>query len=363
MPTQNQTQTQPKSQTQELPYVMVDFLDLDTSKFSTLPAKENQYGGHYIPLRYNGKALYVKYGRRVTPFGVSANKELKDDPRYRGNKKINGYGASISCDKDFESDPYFQKANELDEFFISLAEQNNKAWHLGLPRNAEHAVLAGNDDRGQDGRWKRLLKWSMTKKDANGDREYKDYPPRMEFGIPTISTNEEVAEDGLIDQTAVFKTVFYDLNGEKVDTPGSHNMVDIMPKFSNIMALAHWASLTQGTYGLSLKPKAQQFRVFPNEYFANDECYLGDDGAEEEEEDYAIPDVLGAITVRRANPAPLGDDEPEEVVEETEVVEDEVDEVVEDEVVEDVEEEAVEIIATPQPKRRRQVVTRKAGKQ
>jgi hypothetical protein len=92
--------------------------------------------------------------------------------------------------------------------------------------------------------------------------------------------------------------------------------------------LVQWGTITQGTYGATLKPKAQQFRVYPNEQLATDECLLNDDG----EQEYDIGDTLAdsdfsgrskVIKLNNANPAPLDVGEPDQEVETVEVIGDE----------------------------------------
>ena len=59
--------------------VVVDFLDLNTSKFTFQKPKPNKHNGTQIGIRYNGETLYVKYDG-VTPFGVVDDVVFK--PRY-----------------------------------------------------------------------------------------------------------------------------------------------------------------------------------------------------------------------------------------------------------------------------------------
>ena len=111
----------PKNQTQA--YVIVDFLDLDTSKITLSNPKPNKYGGNYTPLRYDeggDKLLYVRYDGRISPFGLSTNKDT--------NGNITGYYTSINLKK---NDPYLEKARELDEFFINQCIENSVVWGLG----------------------------------------------------------------------------------------------------------------------------------------------------------------------------------------------------------------------------------------
>jgi hypothetical protein len=337
-PSQTQTQNQPK----EKPYEIVDFLDLDTSCFTFLAPKANKHNGHFIPIRYNGKPLYVTYEARTCPFGVSESTDSKPEykDKYPDGKKVTGYSTSISCEKDWENDPYYLKAEELDQFFIDVCYKNAMRWHLGgtakFPLNREPDI-AGRDERGVDGKWKRFLKWSYKKDADTGERTYLDYPPRLDFGIPTTNMSEYQGPDGLMVQEATFKPVFFDSEANKLESVTSSSVGDVLPNFSRLSVLAQWSTISQGgSYGASLKPKAQQFRVYPNESLATDECLLDDDGAA----DYEISDVLGTgdfsgATVTKvepnANPAPLN--MTEEVTEE--VVE--------------LAEETIEVVGEPEP--------------
>jgi hypothetical protein len=330
-PSQTSSQTQSKT-TKEKPYVIVDFIDIDPACITFLAPKQNAHGGHFIPLRYNGKSLYVTYEARTCPFGVSTNKEEK--PEYKGKypdgKKITGFSTSISCHKEYENDPYFQKAIELDEFFIDACHQNATYWHLGgtAARPLGRDAIEGYDDRGADGKWKRLTKWSYKKDEKTGERNYLDYPPRLEFGIPTTSMHEHQGSDGLMIQEAILKPVFFDQEANKLESVTSNDVDRVLPKWSRLSTLVQWGTITQGTYGATLKPKAQQFRVYPNEQLATDECLLNDDG----EQEYDIGDTLAdsdfsgrskVIKLNNANPAPLDVGEPDQEVETVEVIGDE----------------------------------------
>jgi hypothetical protein len=299
MSTTNQNQSQ-KPKEKETPYVIEEFLDLDPAHFTFLNPKANDHGGHFVPIRYKGKTLYVKYSARTSPFGISTGKEQKDEYAgiYPEKKKITGYSTSISCLKEYEDDPYYKKGLELDEFFIKMCHKNAMAWHIGGTKNVPLDIRAiqGYDDRGCDGKWKRLLKWSY-KKDGQGERNYLDYPPRLEFGIPTTSMTEYVGSDGLKVQEAIYKPVFFDIEGTKLEPVSSTQSDTVLPKFSRIAVLAQWSTITQGTYGATMKPKAQQFRVFPNEALATDECLLDDD-----EEEHDLPDQFaGDVAVTRTS--------------------------------------------------------------
>ena len=169
--------------------------------------------------------------------------------------------------------------------------------------------------------------------------------------------------DGKIVQHATFKTVFFNAEGDKVDHVtadsvashgAAHSISSCLPNWCKVSILAQWTSISLGTYGASLKPKASQIRVFPNERLNNDECMLGGDN-EEDDGDFCLPDglALGSIAPQRVEqpkpvavkpaaapapvkkPAPLVEAEPEEEVEEDEVDVEEDEEVEVEEVVEE----------------------------
>ena len=294
MATQMQTQrkaTGKSSASKETNYCIVDFLDLDTSLFSFTAPKVNQYNGKSIGIKYNGKQLYVKYAPHTSPFGITTSTdkgkgtEYKD--KYEGDAKITGYSVAVSFPKEYEDDPFYQKACELDEFFISSCIKNSVSWGLGGSKTVQVAreAIAGYDDKGHNGKWKRLLKWSYKDvKNAAGevlDREYLEYPPRMEFGIPTVTITESVGDRGLIHQTAVLKPTFFDAEGNRIEQVSSDDISTVLPKWSRISCLALWSGITLGTYGATLKPKVQQIRVYPNQRLDADECLLDDDDEEE----------------------------------------------------------------------------------
>jgi hypothetical protein len=126
----------------------------------------------------------------------------------------------------------------------------------------------------------------------------------------------------------VLKPVFFDQNANKLECVTSDDVDEVVPKFCRLSVLSQWSTITQGTYGATLKPKAQQFRVYPNEQLATDECLLNDDG----EEEYDIGDALGngdfsggakVTQLNNAAPAPLdmGEHETVGAVETVDVVE------------------------------------------
>ena len=240
-----QTQTQTKNQTKN--YIIVDFLDLDTSKITLSYPKPNKYGGAYAALRYEDKLLYVRYDGRISPFGLSTNKDT--------NGNITGYYTSISLKK---NDPYLEKARELDEFFIDQCIENSLVWGLGgsKTKKINRSTIAGYDEegRGDKGKWKRILKYSYKIDKNTKERIYLDYPPRMEFNVQ--------------------KCKFFDEDGKPCCATQLTN-------FTKISVLAMWGSVALGTWGASIKPKAQQIKVFNNENLVNDECLLEEEAGEE----------------------------------------------------------------------------------
>jgi hypothetical protein len=331
MQTQRKATGKSSSATKETNYCIVDFLDLDTSLFSFTAPKVNQYNGKSIGIKYNGKQLYVKYAPHTSPFGITTSTdkgkgtEYKD--KYEGDAKITGYSVAVSFPKEYEDDPYYQKACELDEFFIQSCIKNSVSWGLGGSKMVPIArdAIAGYDDKGYNGKWKRLLKWSYKDvKNAAGevlDREYLEYPPRMEFGIPTVAITEALNERGLMHQTAILKPTFFDADGNKIEQVSSEDISTVLPKWSRISCLALWSGIALGTYGATLKPKVQQVRVYPNQRLDADECLLDDDEEEEApsmligglDTDIAPVRALTSVTASAAASAPdefVGEDIP-----------------------------------------------------
>ena len=364
MSASNSLQTNAKKTPQkEVAFIIEDYLNIDPQYITLGAIKPNKFQGSSVPIRYKGKALYVSYASHTCPFGASASKEEKDEYKqtYALGKKITGYTTSIQCEKDYESDPYYQKSVELDKFFIEQCIQNSVAWGLGGSKTKPIAreAIEGYDDKGDNGKWKRLVKYAYKK---NGtEKIYTEYAPRLEFGLLTDNIKESRDADGKIVQFATFKTNFFNAEGEKVsdvtaDSTGSrgesNSIAACLPNWCKISVLGQWTSISLGTYGASLKPKACQIRVFPNERLNNDECMLGGDN-EDTDPDFCMPDVLalGSIAPQRVQvqvqpvkvaaaaaaapvkkPAPLVVEDPEEDVEEEEQSEgEEVEEVVEEE--------------------------------
>lgn len=342
-PTQNQqkTNTKPKEKT----YIVVDIMDIDTSRITFGKPTPNEHQGQFIGIRYDGKTLYVKTPVRKVVFGASRNTDIKANPLYEGDKKLTGFSASSSFGKDYEDDPLFLKFKELDDFFIEAAKQNALGWGLGGSKAkpvASDEMIRGTDHAGQFGKWKMLIKYAYKKDKATNERVYQEHPPRFEIALPCKIT-EEMQESGKMHQHAVFTPVFYDANGNKNENVTSDNIDDVLPKFSDSSCLSKWTRITIGTYGASLKPKAQQLRVYPSESLPQDECYLDD-----EEEDEDLPEMV--LTEERPKPAPVK--APTKPVAKASEPEPEEEEAAEEE---ELEEEEVEVVAPPPTKTKRKL--------
>ena len=341
------------NQTAEKNFLVIDFLDIDPKKIKFQDVKPLTNGSKLVPMRYkegsSDKSLYVKYAARTCPFGISTSSDKKDDykGKYPNGEKITGYSTSVSFNKDYENDPYYKKAVELDEFFIGECIRNSVAWGLGGSKTKpiERTAIEGYDEKGLNGKWKRLTKYSYKVNKSTGEREYTDYAPRMDFGLPTSSMSESAGENGLMHQEAVLKPVFYDAEGEAMPVATTENMNDLLPKFSKLSNLSSWGGLSLGTYGASMKPKIQQCRVYPNERLATDACLLDDDDEDEGELTAELGNLMGsapakpvavtkALKVEKVEPEPpvpqkmsMADAEEEEA----EIEEDESEEIEEEE--------------------------------
>ena len=132
-----------QKQTQDQNFVVVDFLDLNTSKITLNNPKPNYYGGSYAALRYDDKTLYVRYDSHICPFGINTNKDE--------DGKVTGYSTSISVQ---EQDPYFKKAREIDNFFIQKCIENSIRWGLGgsKTQKVDESSIIGYDDKGERGK-------------------------------------------------------------------------------------------------------------------------------------------------------------------------------------------------------------------
>ena len=144
---------------------IVDFLDIDTNKITFQKPKSNKYNGSQIGILYNGETMYVKY-EGVTPFGLKEN--FDKDGNYQNTSM------QINC-----KDKYLEKAKELDKFFINTFYENK--W--GLNRNIPLQYIEGYDEHGQGGLWKRICKDSYKVDKETKEREYLDYPSKMEFTL------------------------------------------------------------------------------------------------------------------------------------------------------------------------------------
>ena len=158
----------------------------------------------------------------------------------------------INCDGE-----YLEKAKELDEFFIdylySLNSKNKKK---------TREAVAGYDEHGQGGSWKRICK--KPYKIVDEERVYLDYPSRMEFNL--FFRNDRIA------------TKFYTWDGEK---NLEYESVKIGSN-SKVKFIASWFSITTGTFGATLKPKLMQVSYREVEDIFDNFCL------DDEEEDLSI---------------------------------------------------------------------------
>lgn len=318
----SQRETQRKTQ-KEKPYEIVDIMDIDVNELSFLKPKPNEHGGKFIGLRYKGKIPYVKTPRRKVLFGAGKNTDMKPNPLYVDSKKCTGYNASMTFGNEYEEDALFQKYQELDEFFIDACVENSFIWGLGgsKSKSLDRESVAGYDDHGDNGKWKRLVKWAYRKNKETNEREYLDYPPHYEINMPCTIT-DETNEAGKIEQTALFRPTFYDADGNKQDGVTSDEIDDVFPAWSESSCLSMWNRITVGTYGASLRPKAQQFRVYPSEGLPQDECFLEAD--EDEDEAMEVPEMAlndQAPPKQQTEPEENEDLQPDDEVEDEAVVE------------------------------------------
>ena len=225
---------------------IVDFLDIDTSKITFQKPKPNKYNGSQIGILYNGETMFVKY-EGVTPFGLKEN--FDKDGNYQGTSM------QINC-----KDKYLEKAKELDKFFINTFFENK--W--GLSKNIPILNIIGYDEHGQGGLWKRLCKDPYKVDKETKEREYLDYPSKMEFTL--FYKNDSL-------QTNIFNW-----QGEKL--PCETNI----DPYSRVKFIAGWSSLTRGTFGLTLKPKLMQVK-FKKENNQFDTCILDEDDDKDDEDD------------------------------------------------------------------------------
>ena len=194
---------------------IVNFLDIDTSKITFRKPKPNKHNGTQIGILYNGKTLYVKY-EGYTPFGLKEN--------YDKDGSYLCTGMQINCDG-----KYLEKAKELDQFFINYMHSIEKE----IPRED----VAGYDEHGQGGSWKRICKKPYNIID--NERVYLDHPSRMDFTL--LFRNDRIA------------TRFFTWKGKKL----GYESVKIWPQ-SKVKFIAAWFHITTGTFGSAIKPKLMQ---------------------------------------------------------------------------------------------------------
>ena len=246
---------------------IVDFLDIDTNKITFQKPKSNKYNGSQIGILYNGETMYVKY-EGVTPFGLKEN--FDNDGNYQNTSM------QINC-----KDKYLEKAKELDKFFINTFYENK--W--GLNRNIPLQYIEGYDEHGQGGLWKRICKDSYKVDKETKEREYLDYPSKMEFTL-------FYKGDSL-------QTTFFTWEGIKLDyVPDKGYPVNYeLGPHSRVKFIAAWFSLTRGTFGLTLKPKLMQMK-YKKESNQFETCILDSDSESvvalnpEEDEEFALKENL-----------------------------------------------------------------------
>ena len=264
--------------------VRVNFLDLDTSRFSFSAPKEfnNGTGGRFVQIKYEGKNLHVMYPKGFCPFGIGSKTEMDVSKcnDYLDGKKITGYNLSVSFDKDYPDDPIYKKAVELDEFFINQC-LNHTEWGatFGFSGPVAESVLRGTDDKGHNGKWSRIIKWSYSVDKATKKRIYKEeYPPRYQIDVPFSNMTESLTEDGKKVQSAVFdKCKFFDENRNLRTDVTTENIDTILPPASEVLSLAKWERITLTNLGNSLKTNLEQCVIFPRESFRNEGFLLDDD--------------------------------------------------------------------------------------
>ena len=243
-----------QSNTSQRKMQIVDFLDIDTSKITFKQPKLNKYNGNQIGILYNGETMYVKY-EGVTLFGLKEN--FDKDGNYQGTSM------QINCKY-----KYLEKAKELDTFFIDTFYE--KKW--GLNKNIPLLHIMGYDCHGQGGLWKRICKDPYKVDKETKEREYLDYPSKMEFS--------------LFYKNDCLQTTMFSWSGEKLP-----NDSEIGPH-SRVKFTAAWFSLTRGTFGLTLKPKLMQVK-FKKEENQFDTCLFNTDSDEELEPVVSLNPDLG----------------------------------------------------------------------
>ena len=209
---------------------IVDFLDIDTNKITFQPPKSNKYNGSQIGILYNGETMYVKY-EGIAPFGLKEN--FDKDGNYQSTS------LQINCE-----DKYLEKAKELDKFFINAFYENK--WCLS--RNIPLLHIEGYDEHGQGGLWKRICKDPYKVDRETKEREYLNYPSKMEFTL-------FYKGDSL-------QTTFFTWEGIKLhyDPDKGYPVNHELGPHSRVKFIAAWFSLNRGTFGLTLKPKLMQVK-------------------------------------------------------------------------------------------------------
>ena len=223
---------------------IVDFLDIDTNKITFQKPKPNKYNGSQIGILYNGERMYVRY-EGTTPFGLQENYDKDGNPQ--------GSTIQINCEG-----PYLEKAKELDKFFINAFYEHK--WNINKNIPLQH--IEGYDEHGQGGLWKRLCKASYKIK-INNEREYLDYPSKMEFS--------------LLYKTDTIQTNIFNWGGEKLPSD-----THIGP-YSKLKFIAGWFSLSSGTFGLTLKPKLVLVK-FKKDNDQFDVCILDSDDSDDSDD-------------------------------------------------------------------------------
>ena len=284
-----QNQQQPSSQTtkntkkfESDTNIIVNFLDLDTSKFSFNTPKRDDNNNLNIPLRYDGKMLTVKYPKMRLPFGIGKNtvklkKQDADFSKYLNGEKLTGFSARFCYEKNLQdcyNNPYFQKANELDEFFIKKCAQNATAF--GQQGTSEDQ-FRGCDEYGTGGKWKRFNKFSYKVDQKTQAKIYStEYSAGIEIGIYADLKDVDDPETGLKTRQGPINIDLYDKDSKSIPNLNTENYMELVPKFSEASCLADWPRLSSGTYGVSLKGRGKQMRVWCKDSFPK-ECLLDDD--------------------------------------------------------------------------------------
>ena len=230
---------------------IVDFLDIDTDKITFQKPKSNKYNGSQIGILYEGDKMYVKY-EGLTPFGLKEN--FDKDGNYQGTS------IHINCEGD-----YLEKAKELDQFFIDAFYANK--W--GLNNNIPIDHIQGYDEHGQGGLWKRLCKAPYKLDSVTKNREYLNYPSKMEFSL--FYKNDRL------------QTTMFSWDGKMLQSAET----EIGP-FSRVKFIAGWFALSRGAFGLTLKPRLMQIKFKP-ENIIFDSFLLSDSEEEEKEIIYVNP--------------------------------------------------------------------------